>query len=143
MQQPGRKSAASLSVVAGSIDGRPIPPEGLTEAQSQVWRRTVAAEAADTFKTAALQQLLAEYCRHVASAAVLAAMIEEVERNPASLEHLKDYDKLLAMRDRETKAVASKATKLRLTNQSRYQPSTAAVKASNTGSERKPWQMTG
>ena len=31
-------------------------------------------------------------------------------------------DKLLRMRDRETKAVADLATKLRLTNQSRYVP---------------------
>ena len=144
MQQPGRKSAAALSVVAGSIDGRPSAPDDLTEAQMKVWNRTVANEASDTFKTAALQQLLKEYCRHTTSAAFISDRIEEIEKAGLTGESdLKDYNKLLAMRDRETKAIASKATKLRLTNQSRYQPSTAAVKAGGQGAERKPWQMTG
>jgi hypothetical protein len=144
MQQPGRRSAASLSVVAGSIDGRPAAPADLTKSQKEIWNRTVAAEAHDTFKTAALQQLLSSYCRHATSAIKLAAMIEAMERLPTmSTDDLKDYDKLLAMRDRETKAIASVATKLRLTNQSRYQPSTAAVSAKKAGWELKPWQMTG
>jgi hypothetical protein len=44
-----RTSAAALSVVVGSIDGRPQAPEDLTEFQRQVWDRTVANESADTF----------------------------------------------------------------------------------------------
>jgi hypothetical protein len=32
-----RKSAVALSVVAGTIDGRPQPPEDLTEFQREVW----------------------------------------------------------------------------------------------------------
>lgn len=140
MQQPGRKSAAALSVVAGSIDGRPDAPSDLTKEQREVWERTVANEAADTFKTAALQQLLKEYCRHVASAAFLAEMIERAEAaGLADADEIKAYDKLLAMRDRETKAIASKATKLRLTNQSRYQPSVAAT-ASRNASGKSLWQ---
>lgn len=143
MQQPGRKSAAALSVVSGVIDGRPKAPDDLNEKQAEVWERTVANEAADTFKTAALQQLLKEYCRHVSSALKLSTMVEAMEALPTmGPDDLKDYDKLLAMRDRETKAITSTATKLRLTNQSRYQPSTAAVAAKRAGSEMKPWQMT-
>ena len=76
MQQRGRKSAASLSVVAGSIDGRPKPPSDLTKFQTDVWERTVANEAADVFRTAALQQLLKEYCRHVESAHRLSEVID-------------------------------------------------------------------
>jgi Adenylate and Guanylate cyclase catalytic domain len=48
-----RKSAAALSVVAGTIDGRPQPPDDLSVFQKDVWRRTVASEAASFFKTAA------------------------------------------------------------------------------------------
>jgi hypothetical protein len=144
MSQRGRKSTAALSVVAGTaIDGRPRAPESLTDGQREVWDRTVANEAADVFKTAALQQLLADYCRHVESAARVSAMIAMLESAPVqewSSDHLDAYDKVLKMRDRETKASADKATKLRITNQSRYQPSTAAVKA-NQGAERKPWQV--
>ena len=136
----GRKSAAELSVVVGSIDGRPQPPSELTKDQREVWDRTVANEGADTFKTAALQQLLKEYCRHVVTATKLAGMIEAMEA--VQVNDLGDYDRLLKMRDRETKALADKATKLRLTNQSRYTPQAAATAAKKgAGIERKPWQV--
>jgi len=143
MAERGRRSAASLSVVVGSIDGRPQAPDDLTREQRAIWERTVANEAADVFKTAALQQMLKEYCRHVATAAKLAGLIETVERlENISGEEMADYDRLLKMRDRETKAAADKATKLRLTNQSRYTPQAAAT-AAKKGSERKPWQAAG
>lgn len=142
MATRGRRSAASLSVVVGSIDGRPLPPGDLTKDQRAVWERTVANEAADTFRTAALQQLLKEYCRHAVSAAKCASMIEAMERLPQmSPDDLADYDKLLKMRDRETKALADKATKLRLTNQSRYTPQAAATAAKRSSGELKPWQV--
>jgi hypothetical protein len=40
-----RKSAAALSVVVRTIDGRPQPPDELTEFQGEVWQLTVASEA--------------------------------------------------------------------------------------------------
>ena len=135
-----RRSAASLSVVAGEIDGRPGAPDCLTADQRKIWDRTVANEAADIFKTAALQQLLLEYCRHAVSSAKLAELIEAVEgKDDLTAEDMADYDRLLKMRDGETKALADKATKLRLTNQSRYTPQAAAT-AAKKGAERKPWQ---
>jgi hypothetical protein len=143
MGQRGRTSGASLSVVAGTaIDGRPAAPGDLTEFQREVWERTVANEAADVFRTAALQQLLKEYCRHVESAHRVTALIALVEKPGAAVD-LDEYEKLLRMRDRETKALADKATKLRLTNQSRYTPQAAATAAKKGATERKPWQMTG
>lgn len=142
MQQRGRKSAAALSIVAGTIDGRPKPPSDLTKFQQGVWERTVANEAADVFRTAALQQLLTEYCRHVEAAYRLASQIETAMK-PGAVVELEDLDRLLKMRDRETKALADKATKLRLTNQSRYTPAAAATAAKNAATERKPWQMAG
>src|SRR5690348_11664051 len=112
----GRTSSAALSVVAGTaIDGRPQAPADLTEFQRDVWNRTVGNEAADVFRTAALQQLLKEYCRHVESAHRVSALIALVEKPGAAVD-LDEYEKLLRMRDRETKALADKATKLRLTN---------------------------
>lgn len=136
-----RKSEAALSVIVGNIDGRPRPPSDLTDAQREVWERTVANEAATFFNTAALQQMLKEYCRHVISAGKLAKMIEVVEQNKAfDDESIKSYDRLLVMRDRETKAIGDKATKLRLTNQARYTPQSAAT-ASKKTAERKPWEI--
>ncbi len=137
-----RKSAASLAVIAGSLDRRPDPPADLTDLEAEVWERTVAHEAADVFGTAALQQMLKDYCRHVIAAERLGLVIEGHMSNPAAEVSLKDLDCLLKMRDRETKAMADKATKLRLTNQSRYTPKAAATASKNVGAN-KPWQVTG
>lgn len=138
----GRHSVASLSIVAGvDIDGRASSPSDLTPFQREVWEQTVATQAADVFKTAALQQLLREYCRHVESAHRVSSMIELLEQPGAAVD-LDEYEKLLRMRDRETKALADKATKLRLTNQSRYTPSAAATLGKKV-TEKKPWQMRG
>jgi phage terminase small subunit len=138
MQQPGRKSAASLSVIAGSIDGRPKAPSELTKEQQEVWDRVVAAEPSDWFKTAAGQQMLAMYCRHFATAAKLDGIIQDAwddeETTPAQV------DRLLKMRDRETRACVTLATKLRLTNQSRYTAEKAGTAGRKEASENKPWQ---
>lgn len=138
----GRTSAAALSVVAGTIDGRPRAPESLTADERIVWDRTVQSEAADQFRTAALQQLLVEYCRHTVTAERLSRQVERATDEGSNLS-LQDVDCLLRMRDRETKALADKATKLRLTNQARYTPQAAATAAKKAGGEMKPWQMAG
>lgn len=142
MQQRGRKSVAALSIVAGSIDGRPNAPDDLTPEQAEIWDRTVANEGAETFKTAALQQLLKEYCRHVDTASRLSRQVDLATSEGSNLP-LNEVDTLLRMRDRETKALADKATKLRLTNQSRYTPGAAGTAAKNLGAEKKPWHATG
>jgi hypothetical protein len=141
----GRTSAASLSVVARTeIDGRPKPPSDLNAFQQDVWQKTVANEAADTFKTAALQQLLKEYCRHVSSAALLTEKIDSFDSQWLDTdEGLDRYTKLVRTRDCETKALADKATKLRLTNQSRYTPGAAGTAAKKSGEAKKPWQLAG
>lgn len=143
MGERGRKSTASLSVISGGADRRPEPPSDLTKHEAEVWQATVAHEAADIFGTAALQQLLKEYCRHVIAAARLSLVIEAHMSTTDSDLGIKDLDCLLKMRDRETKAIADLATKLRLTNQSRYTPKAAATAAKKSSEARKPWQMTG
>ena len=139
----GRRSAASLAVVARTaIDGRPAAPDDLTQSQKDIWERTVANEPGETFRTSALQQLLRMYCQHADTAARLAKQVDEAMREGSQVD-LDDVDRLLKMRDRETKAVGDKATKLRLTNQSRYTPQAAGTAAKKASTERKPWQMTG
>jgi hypothetical protein len=136
MAARGPKSAAALSVVTPvAFDGRPPPPNDLTEAQQEMWRRVVAAENAGFFNTAALQLLLKEFVRHTDTAQVLTGLIDSFD--PAWLatdEGLARYGELLKLRDRETKALGDKATKLRLTNQSRYTPQAAATASKNTKS---------
>ena len=130
MQQRGRRSAASLSVVAGTIDGRPKAPGDLNAEQRDIWERTVANEPADFFRTAATQELLKAYCRHVTTALKLTGMVEKAEAlDGQTSEELAAYDRLLRMRDRETKTVLAVATKLRITNQSRYTDKAAGTAA--------------
>lgn len=141
MGERGRKSSASLSVISGGVDRRPEPPVELTRQEAEVWERTVASEAADMFGTVALQQMLKDYCRHVIAAERLGLVIEAHMRTVESEVSLPDLDRLLKMRDRETKAIADKATKLRLTNQARYTPKAAATAAKNASKATKPWQL--
>ena len=138
----GRKSAASLAVVANlpaSLQ-RPEPLTDLTDAQAEEWRAVVGRMPLGWF-TRETHQVLATYCRHVVNARHLAAMLADFDPSWMTEDDgLKRYDKLLAMADREGKAVASTATKLRLTPQSRYQPDRAATAVSKAGAEEKPWQ---
>ena len=136
----GRKSVAALSIVAAGLDRRPPAPAELSAAQKVVWDRTVSDEAMEVFKTAALQQLLKDYCRHVATADFLSRQIDAVGvKCLREWDELRRLNRLLSMRDRETKAIADKATKLRLTNQSRYTPRAASTVAQSAGIPR-PWE---
>lgn len=134
--------AAQLTPIIGTLGQRPSPPEDLTPAQAKVWRATVASEAADFFRTDALRELLSDYCRHKVSGADLSAQVSLYDANCAMTpDVVKALDKLLKMRERETKAAADKATKLRLTNQSRYTPQAASTAAKNASTQKKPWEV--
>jgi hypothetical protein len=52
---------------------------------------------------------------------------------------LRRYDKLLAMAERESKALLASATKLRLTTQSRWQPVSAARRTARPPDTREKW----
>jgi hypothetical protein len=138
----GRKSvSAAAIVVQGSFGTRPDPPAELTPGAQAIWRRTVASEAGDFFRTAALQAMLADYCRHTEAADVLGAQIDAFDVDWfQSDEGLKRYDMLTKMRERETRAAADRATKLRLTNQSRYTQRAAEFAGRKQTAEAKPWQ---
>jgi hypothetical protein len=137
-----RKSRDDFGVVVGNLGQRPEPPEDLTPAQSQVWRSTVASESSDFFRTSALRDLLRDYCCHRADADALTKQINLYDLDTAmDPDAIKAVGKLLMFRDREAKGAADKATKLRLTNQSRYTPQAASTAAKNASTQRKPWEV--
>lgn len=112
-----------------------LPPEGLTEEQAQVWRTVVESRSADFFSEDAAP-LLEEYCRVVVMCRLLAVEIEAgIAGGDAGA-----LKALLDMRDKESRRMASLATKLRLTNQSRYTPQSAAT-AAKKGGGGKVWQF--
>jgi hypothetical protein len=139
----GRKSAAeSAIVIVGAFGTRPEPPADVTPRQAEIWRETVSSEHSEFFNTAALRALLLDYCRHRESAENVSQIINTFQAEwLKSQEGSKRYHGLLKMRDLETRAAAQIATKLRLTNQSRYTPQAAATAAKSAGSRQKPWEI--
>lgn len=142
MATRGRKSAASKEVSAAHLPGqRPAPPRDLTKFQSDEWRAVVARMPADWF-TRETHGLLVQYVRHVENAAKLATAIDAF---PASHLLTEDgaerFDKLTKMAEREGRAMSSLATRMRLTQQSRYKAETAATASKNAGTAaKKPWE---
>ena len=134
----GRKSAASLAVITNIPGQRPEPLEELTNEQAQEWRAIVARMPADWFMQESWP-LLANLCRHIVTARKLGKVIDHTSV-PSDIESLREYDKLLGMRDRETKAVVNLSRQLRLSHQQRYQPKTAGSKTRPTEAS-KPWDV--
>lgn len=133
----GRKSSASISIITGGLGERPKAPDDLSASQSAIWDGIVATENPDFFNTAATKGMLAQYCRHADTAQQLSCVVDAAL--DADETRLKELNLILAMRDRESKSALQFATKLRLTNQSRFQSKTADVKA-RAGGGKKLWQ---
>lgn len=141
MAKRGRPSAAeSVVVIEGKFGARPDPAADMTPRQQAIWRETTASEPADFFGTAALRGLLADYCRHREAAENVSGVINSFQPEwLKSADGAKRYHALLKMRDLETRAAAGIATKLRLTNQSRYTPQAAATAARSAAKGARPW----
>ena len=128
-----RKSTASLSVVAIGAPVRLAAPGDLTPEQAARWLAVVQSKPVDWFGPDSAP-LLKEYVRAEAMCDLLALQIEAeiAGGEPGNLKALLD------MRDKESKRLTSVATKLRLTQQSRYTPQAASTADKKAGSAR-PW----
>ena len=140
MRQRGRKSASAV-VIPGGFGQNPAAPAELTPRQAEIWREVTASEALGFFATAALRGLLADYCSRREAAEHISAIINEFKTEwLKSNEGVQRYKQLLQMRDLEVRGVAALATKLRLTNQSRYTTQSAATAARNAPRGPRPWE---
>lgn len=130
----GRKSAASLTVVTPAgveTNRRPKPPEDLNPEQAAEWMAVVNRLPADWFPRET-HPMLALYCRHVVSARRVAQLLEAAESAPDL--DLEQYDRLLKMQERESRAISSLATRMRMSQQSTYD-----AKKKKPLSARRPW----
>lgn len=126
-----RKSADALAAPAMvTVETRPNPPEVLTAEEAAIWCAVVDTKPAAWFDPASAP-VLVEYCRAVIEVGVLAEMVREARGGKA-------YTSLLKARNVEAMRVASLATKLRLTQQSRYTPNVAGTLGKKAG-QPKPW----
>jgi hypothetical protein len=130
-----RPSTASLSVVPVAAVSRLEVPGGLTDEESALWQSVVESKPAEWFGEDSAP-LLKEYVRAVGMCDVLDVQIKAALAGGEAGE----VKALLDMRDKESKRVASLATKLRLTQQSRYTPQAAATADRKAGNAR-PWQF--
>lgn len=149
MAKRGRKSAAELETMTVFPAGKtgkvetPDAPYELTDTQAAIWRGIVNRLPAD-FIAPEQFELLASYCRHVTSARLLALEIDRYEQDwLTDDEGLVRYGRLLAAREREVRSMNALARALRLTNQARYRPESAAGKAkagANAALWTRPWE---
>ena len=144
MKPRGRvsKAAKSVTVIAGGRGARPAPPPELTERQAAIWREVVDTEDREFFRTAGLRALLADYCRRRDASEGISAVINSFKPEWLKTgDGLRQYRRLLNLRDLECRGTAMLATKLRLTNQARYMPRAAASAARNAPFPgRLPWE---
>lgn len=137
MRTRGRKSAAQLSIVPIGIDNRrPEPPIQMNANEATTWRAIVD-DLPGGWVTPAQEPLLSAYCCHVDAGARLTHMIDTTDFASADLRYL---GRLLEMRQRETAAAASLATKLRLTSQARMHPRTAGRLMDSQPKGKRPWE---
>lgn len=118
MKQRGRPSSSALTLPSPeSLDrvDRLRPPHQLTDEETEVWFGVVNSEPADWFSPSTAP-LLAQFCRHVVQSNRIAGLIEQATSDKNLL--IEDYDRLLKMADRETKAILLTATKMRISQQS-------------------------
>jgi len=139
----GRKSSAELSTKAPVLlnERRPAPPEGLSPRASDVWKDVVGTVPLGWFSRAQYPMLIA-YCRHAARAETLAEQITGFQ-----LEWLKAdggvdrLNKLLAMAERETRAMTACARAMRITKQSQIEPRGAGRRVAATLQTGRPWEV--
>lgn len=140
MRQRGRKPAADLATVTAVQDLRRVerlmPPYGIGDEEAEVWIRVVEDQPADAF-SGKDADILAAYCRHVVRGNRIMQLIAQAEAGREL--DTDEYDKLLKMHERESRAMSSLATRLRITKQA-----TTNHRGNDQGKKRKaPWQIEG
>lgn len=136
MTQRGRKSAASLSVVAQMPVRMLEPPPDLSPECAEVWAGVVAEKPQAYFDAGSIP-LLAQYCRVVVQAQNIGLQIEAVAPHIGDDEALQRYEKLRKLQAQVSAELACLATKLRLSIQAKYRGESNIV---NGKASRKPWQ---
>jgi hypothetical protein len=120
MGSRGKKSFAESGVIKRmniSAVNRPEPPAHLTDDQAAEWRAVVDRLPAEWFPSET-HALLAQFCRHVTSARHIAGLIEKLAQSDEFSLIL--FDRLLRMQEREGRAMSSLATRMRISQQSRF-----------------------
>ena len=143
MRQRGRKSVSATTAPLTVINERRLPPPAdLTGAERSAWLAITSCRPGSWFDSASVPLLIA-LIRHEQSADVLATEIAHFDpqwlRDEDGLER---YRSLLAMRERETRAMAALSRSLRLTPQSIHAVTAGrAVDQHRAAPASRPWDF--
>lgn len=139
MKQPGRPSAIALATVSALPTRMLEPPADLSEEQALVWVSVVATKPIEWWD-AGSTPLLAQYCRATVESVRVGEMVDAVSRRLVHGDNcLGDYKELRKIQAGLSAELTSLATKMRLSQQSRYQAKSANT-ANDKAHGRRPWQ---
>ncbi len=128
MAKRGRKSPGDLSTVVIDVGRQgmpPPPPTELSDAQAAIWRDVVGSLPALWLKRA-VYPIAVAYCRHATRARLLEMQVAQFEPEWTRVEGgLERFDRLLALCERETRAMIACARALRLRPHAQMHPRTA------------------
>ncbi len=136
VERRGRKSSAALSLILPKDvrpAKRPKAPSYLTKEHAEEWNAVVDRMPADWFPRET-HGVLAQYCYHVVESRRVSGLIAQMTSRKRY--DLDQYEQLLRIRDKEGRAASMLATRMRLTQQSRYDKKR---KTGNVVAQR-PWQ---
>ena len=137
----GRKSAAELSAI--SCDGielhrRPDPPDHMGDDAVAIWRAVVNSLPADWFSPGTLP-LLEAFCGMTISQRYTLRALRRIEQNADDFER-DEWERTLKQLGEVSGRIATLATRLRLTPQSRYGPRAADTAGRLPPDGPKPWE---
>lgn len=136
-----RKAETGPNVITGAFLQRPEPPSDMTPKQKEVWKRVAKSEPPNWFQSQANQDMLRMYCQTVET---IDTVQDHIDAFPvASLvlaAEVRRYDGLCRIRQKSIMQAIQLATKLRITNQSRYDRKLAATMTRNEAVELNPWE---
>ena len=139
MKQRGRKSAAELAVVTPFRARLLEPSPDLSPDEASIWGKVVATKPGEWWDAGSLP-LLSQYCRASVQADLIGELVRKVGdamlTDPDELGRYKELRKIQATLSSELSALA---TKMRLTQQSRYNAKNSDTSARKANG-RKPWQ---
>ena len=130
-----RQSAASLAILPVSAVQRPEAPDCLDTDEAALWDRVVNSKPPEWFGKDSLP-ILTEYVR----ACVMADRLDVWVKAAIAADDKQETDVCLRRRDRESRRAADFATKMRLTQQSRYAAKTAERANNRVQDAEKPWK---
>lgn len=141
MRQRGRKSAAALTIVSDNPVRSVTPPANMPDDQKEIWHSIVETMPADWFGKENVA-LLEQYCVHVCRAKMLGQLVNELTIKPdrTSGETSRMLE-LMRQEHRQSRLIASLATKMRIAQQSTYDKSARKrkSKSSTVVGGAKPW----